>query len=176
MVEIYNLDISSHEEFARSKQEMEAFKSQYHTPATGVRFFDVQTKILDFVPKHQAIDLLMQTFCRSSWARFSLPLKYSGQRFFTSYVAPSLGSAQKQNADVQRIISYLNQKTGNRYEQERETRRNKDKQKSLHEEKNEEEEMNEEGDALIELLEKGIKETNEMIDFVSARIHQFIQA
>jgi hypothetical protein len=180
MVEIYNIDISSHEQFARTQAEVEAFKSQYYTPSTGIRFFDVQTKILDFVPKHPAVELLMQTFVRSPWARFLLPPNYYNQRFFSSYVAPSLGSAQKQTADIQRITGYLNQRTENRYEQERDKRRekrqNQDQGQEDQRQESEEEKMSKEGDALIELLEDGVKKTNEMVDFISSRIHQFIQA
>ncbi len=39
-----------------------------------------------------------------------------------------------------------------------------------------EEELMDEGEVLIELLQKGVKETNQMVDFVIARMHQFVQA
>lgn len=161
MVEIYNIDVSSHERFARDQQEIEAFKKQYHIPAASTRFFDVQTKVLDFVPKQPAVDLLMQTFLRSSWARFALPARYHGQRFFSSHIAPSLGSAEKQDADINRIKGFLEKEN---------SKVNSD------DNKREQEEKDEEAQALLILLEKGIKETNAMVDFVSARIHQFIQA
>jgi len=168
MVEIYNIDISSHEQFARTQVEIEAFKNQYHTPSTGIRFFDVQTRILDFVPKQPAIELLLQTFVRSLWARVLLPPNYYNQRFFSSYVAPSLGPSQKQKADIDRITSYLNQQTENRYEQEREKRKGQQPGGT------EEAEMSYEGDVLIALLYE-IKGTNGLVDFIFSRIHEFVQ-
>ena len=171
MVEIYNIDVTSHERFARDQQEIEAFKQQFHLPTTSTRFFDVQTKVLDFVPKQPAVDLLMQTFMRSSWARFGLPERYHAQRFFSSHVAPSLGSQEKQTADIERVRAFLNKETRERFDKERDERRHREG--DAHDE---EEELCDEGDALIELLDKGIRETNEMVDFVSARVKQFIQA
>ncbi len=64
MVEIYSYDITTHERYAHDQQEVEAFRKQYHLPPAGARHVAVQTKILDFVPKHSAIVLLMQTYQR----------------------------------------------------------------------------------------------------------------
>lgn len=172
MVEIYSYDIATHERFARDQQEVEAFRKQYHLPPSGAKLVAVQTKILDFVPKHPAIALLMQTYQQKMWARFMIPKNYYLQRFASSYVAPSLGSHDRQDADIHRIEAFLKRKTAGRYVKRREEKEEREREG----EKGEEEEMIEEGEALMNLLEKGVKETNEMIDFVFSRMHQFVQA
>ena len=175
MVEIYSYDISTHERFARDQQDIEAFRKQYHIPPGGTRVVAVQTRILDFVPKHPAIALLMQTYQRKMWARFMIPKNYYLQRFASSYVAPSLGAKEKQEADIHRLEAYLKRKTQGRFVRKRQERE-KERENRQGRENKEEEEMIEEGEALINMLEKGVKETNEMIDYVFARMHQFVQA
>ena len=173
MVEIYSYDITTHERFARDQQEVEAFRKQYHIPTSGARQFAVQTKILDFVPKHPAVVLLMQTYQRKMWARFMIPKNYYLQRFASSYVAPSLGAKEKQEADIHRLEAFMKRKTNGRFianSSKLESERGRKKGSP------EEEEMVKEGEILINLLEKGVKETNEMVDYVFARMHQFVQA
>lgn len=170
MVEIYSYDITTHERFARDQREVEEFRKQYHIPPSRAGVVAVQTRILDFIPKHSAIVLLMQTYQRKMWARFTIPKNYYLQRFASSYIAPSLGVHEKQDADTHRIEAFLKRKTKGRF-----VRKGK-KDDQGQREKNEEEQMGEEGEILMEMLEKGVKETNEMVDFVYARMHQFVQA
>lgn len=174
MVEIYSYDVTTHERFARDQQEIEAFRKQYHIPPSGARQIAVQTRILDFVPKHPAVVLLMQTYQRKMWARFMIPKNYYLQRFSSSHVAPSLGSAERQDADIHRLEAYLKRKTQGRFVRKKDEE-NKEGEKDQRQ-RREEEEVIHEGEALIDLLEKGVKETNEMVDYVFARMHQFIQA
>jgi hypothetical protein len=162
MTEIYSIDIAAHDRFAQDQEVFEAFKLQYHLPLSRAGLIAVQTKVLDFIPKHSAIVVLLQIYQRKTWARFSIPKNYHNQRFLSSYVAPSLGPAEKQDADIQRIESYLQQKRKTGQENQRE--------------KEEEETMEDEGQTIIQLLSKGVKETNQMVDFVIARMHQFVQA
>lgn len=157
MVEIYSYDITTHERFAKDQQEVEAFRKQYHLAPGISGTVAVQTKILDFVPKHPAISLLMQTYQRKMWARFTIPKNYYLQRFSSSYVAPSLGGQEKQEADIKRLHNFMKQKTGRLVREK-------------------EEELIKEGETLIKLLEKGVKETNALVDFTIARMHQFVQA
>ncbi len=171
MVEIYSYDITTHERYAHDQQEVEAFRKQYHLTPSGAGIVAVQTKILDFVPKHPAIVLLMQTYQRKMWARFAIPKNYYLQRFASSYVAPSLGSKERQDADVHKLETFLNRKTHGRFE-----RKEGEEEKKLPPGNRDEAVMIEEGVALINLLEHGVKETNEMIDYVIARMHQFVQA
>lgn len=171
MVEIYSYDTAIHERFARDQEQIEAFRKQYHLPPSGARLVAVQTKILDFVPKHPAIVLLMQTYQRKMWARFTIPKNYYLQRFASSYVAPSLGAKEKQDADIHRLEAYLKRKTHGRFVRKKEQMREKEREKER-----EEDEIIREGEALIDLLEKGVKETNGLVDFVFARMHQFVQA
>lgn len=154
MVEIYSYDITTHERFAHDQQQAEAFRKQYHITPSGARQVAVHTTVLDFIPKHPAVVLLMQTYQRKMWANFSIPKNYYLQRFASSYVAPSLGSKEKQNADINRLEAFIKKRTQSRTSPE----------------------LLREGETLINLLEKGVKETNDMIDYVIARMHQFIQA
>ena len=171
-MEIYNYEVTTHERFARDQQEVEAFRKQYHMPLGRAGVIAVQTKILDFVPKHPAIVLLMQTYQRKMWARFVIPKNYYLQRFSSSYVAPSLGAKERQEADVHKLEAYIKRKTRGRFD-----RKQREQQKEGREQPvSAEEEIMEEGEALIHLLEHGVKETNEMIDYVIARMNQFIQA
>lgn len=167
MVEIYSYDVTSHERFAKDQEEIEAFRKQYHVPPSGAGIIAIQTKILDFVPKHSAIVLLMQTFQRKMWAGLKFPKNFHLQRFRSSHVAPSLGSSEKQTADVKRLEAYLKQKTNGRFVR---------KEKKDQENQPEDQEIIEEGETLINLLEKGVLETNEMVDYAYGRMHQFVQA
>lgn len=170
MVEIYSYDITTHERFARDQQEIEAFRKQYHLPPSGARLIAPQTRVLDFVPKHPAIVLLMQTYQKKMWARFVIPKNYYLQRFSSSYVAPSLGPAEKQDADIHRLEAFLKRKKQRKYKRKMGEEREQEK------EQEQDSSMVEEGETLINLLEKGVKETNAMVDYVFARMHQFIQA
>jgi len=165
MVEIYSYDITTHERFARDQQEIEAFRQQYHVPPSGARLIAIQTKVLDFIPKHTAIALLFQIYQKKTWARFAIPKNFHNQRFLSSYVAPSLGSKEKQDADIHKVEAIL-KRLGK-------DRRGKQQQQD---DESEGDEASEEGELIIQLLEKGVKETNEMVDYVIARMHQFIQA
>lgn len=180
MVEIYSYEVTTHERFARDQQEIEAFRKQYHMPPSRAGIVAVQTKILDFVPKHPAIVLLMQTYQRKMWARFMIPKNYYLQRFASSYVAPSLGSKERQEADMHKLEAYIKRKTRGRFDRKQrdEQRQQEQGQDQKRQERGTlaEEEIMEEGEALINLLEHGVKETNEMIDYVIARMHQFVQA
>ncbi len=174
MVEIYSYDITTHERFARDQQEIEAFRLQYHLPPSGARLIAVQTKVLDFIPKHTAIALLFQTYQKKTWARFAIPRNFHNQRFLSSYVAPGLGSKEKQDADIQRIEAFLQQQIQDRAILRREEEEERGQQQE--EEEPSEEETKEEAGLIIELLEKGVKETNEMVEYIISRMHQFIQA
>lgn len=171
MVEIYSYDITTHERFARDQEEVEAFRKQFHIPAGGARLVPVQTRILDFIPKHPAIVLLMQTYQRKMWASFNIPKNYYLQRFSSSHIAPSLGSSEKQEADIHRLEAFLKRKTHGRF-----VRKHGEQEGEKEGKTRDEKEMMKQGEVLITLLEKGVKETNEMVDFVFARMHQFIQA
>lgn len=169
MVEIYNIDIATHERFARDTQAIEAFRKQYHIPSSGQRAVSLQTTILDFIPKPPALTLLLQLYQKKNWALFAIPKNFHTQRFLTSYIAPSLGASEKQDADVQKIRAFLKQKAPSA------VKRREDKQEEKRDEHDEEEEIVDEGETIVSLLEKGIKETNSMIDFVISRMHQFVQ-
>lgn len=171
MVEIYNIDIATHERFARDTQAIEAFRRQYHIPATGQRAISLQTTILDFIPKPPALTLLLQLYQKKNWALFAIPKNFHTQRFLTSYIAPSLGSSEKQDADVQKIRAFLKQKAPRAVKRREEKQEGGQKDKD----KDEEDEILDEGETIVSLLEKGIKETNSMIDFVISRMHQFVQ-
>ncbi len=168
MVEIYSYDITTHERFARDQQEVEAFHKQYHVPLSGAKMIAVQTRVLDFVPKHPALVLLMQTYQRKMWARFMIPKNYYTQRFSSSYVAPSLGPVEKQDNDVHKIQGFMKNQTRGRML--------RPKAERVQGEASPDETLLDEGDLLINMVEKGVKETNRMVDFIIERMHQFLQA
>jgi len=173
MVEVYsdNAWIASHERFARDQKEVEAFRKQFHIPPSGERIVSVQTKVLDFIPKYPAISLLLEIYVRKSWARFAIPDNYYTQRFFTSRVAPSLGPPEKQEADIRKLENFVRDKTHKPLLQLLEEREEKGDQ-----EKEEEDPIVEEARILARLLQKGVKDINEMIDFIVTRMYQFVQA
>lgn len=162
MPELFNIDIATHDTYARAQEEVRAFKEQYHLPASGTRYIAIQSKVLDFIPKYPAATLLLQTFIKKSWARFAIPKNYHNQRFLSSYIAPSLGPREKQDADIAKIENVLKRK-----------KRERDGQQNQEEE---DRHFEEEAEALIRLLEEGVKETNLMVDFVISRMYQFVQA
>ena len=169
MVEIYSYDITTHERFARDQQEVEAFRKQYHIPLSGVQVMAAQTRVLDFIPKHPALAMLLETYQQKMWARFMIPKNYYTQRFSSSYVAPSLGATEKQEADVHKIHAFIKNQTRGRKVRPKEER----KETGV---KNRDEDLSDEGGSIVEMMEKGVKETNEMVDFVISRMHQFVQA
>lgn len=171
MVELYNIDIATHERFARDQQAIEAFRKQYHISPTGPRTISLQTTILDFIPKPPALTLLLQLYQKKNWALFSVPKNfYTQARPITSYIVPSLGSSEKQDADVQKIRALLKQKAPHAVQ-----RREQQDQKQEQKREETEEEIVEEGEIIIALLEKGIKETNNMVDYIISRMNQFVQ-
>ena len=175
MVEIYSYDITTHERFAKDQQEVEAFRKQYHFAPGAPGIAAMQTKVLDFVPKHPAIVLLMQTCQRKMWARFMIPKNYYMQRFSSSYIAPALGPKEKQDADIHRLEAYLKQKTRGRFVRRQEEEEH-GKEQRREQGRLQEDEIVHEGEVLINMLEKGVKETNTLVDFTIARMHQFVQA
>lgn len=172
MVEIYRDStwVAAHERFARDQREIEAFRRQFHIPPSGERLIAAQTKVLDFVPKYPAISLLLGSHERKSWARFAIPDNYYSQRAFGSYIAPSLGPPEKQEADVRKIENFIRQQTKRVVFDL--SKKDRDKEKG----RDPEEELIDEGSALVQLLEKGVKETNLMINFVITRMYQFVPA
>lgn len=149
MVEIYNYDV--HDRYAKDQELVESFVKQYQLPPSRAGVVAIQTKVLDFIPKHSAIALLMQTHQKKTWAGFEPPPNFYMQRFSSSYVAPSLGSYEKQDADIHKVESFLKSRV-------------------------EEQSVFEQGESIIQLLDFGIKRTNQEIDYIFSRIHQFVQA
>lgn len=151
MVEIYNIDISSHEQFARSEKAFETFRRQYHIPRSGERAIAVQTAILDLVPKPSALSSLFGLQQQISWASFPLFKDVGRFRTFSSYLVPSLGAPEKQDADIQRISLIVAQQ--------------KEKGDPTAEE---------EGQLFIGVLSE-VKETNQMISFIVSQMFRFLQ-
>ncbi|MEZ5314963.1 MAG: DUF5399 family protein [Chlamydiales bacterium] len=164
MVKIYNYDIHAHERFARDQEEVEAFYKQYHLPISQSYLVAKQTSILDLIPKLSAIVRLMETYRKKTWAGFNIPENYYSQRLAASpYLAPSLGTPEKQIADINKIRTFLNTQAESRLSnKQKETQTSQDV-------------LNQEGEAIIHMIE-GIKQVNDMINFVITRMCQFVQA
>lgn len=142
---MYNIGIGAHDRYASDQQAVSEFRKQYHMPVSDTNFMSGQTKVLDLVPKHPAVSLLMQTYRKKTWARFRVPHDFHSQRFASRYIAPSLGPPEKQDADIRRINAAI-----------------KDNPDDTS------------GEILNGMLSQ-VKETNEMIDYVQSRMKQFIQ-
>lgn len=169
MVEIYNYDITTHERFAKDQQDIEAFRKQYHIPAAQAKIIDEQTRILDFVPKHPAIVLLMQTYQHKIWARFVIPQDFYSQRTPSNYIAPSLGSVEKQDADIYKLKAFVKSQTRGKRVLPKEDR------KGVVGIRNREEQLLDESDSIIKMLDDGVKLSNKMVDEIIGKVYQFIQ-
>lgn len=159
------ISVSDHERYASDKQAVEAFRRDFHIPAAGERAIALQTTILDFIPKHPAIVLLLQIYQKKSWVLFAIPLNYYNQRLISPYIAPSLGTQEKQKADISKILAFVKQKTG--WTPEMGEMEGGSREAKI---------MILEGNRIIRLLNKGVMETNSLIDLVLEGIYKFIQA
>ncbi|EQM62763.1 hypothetical protein H359_0743 [Chlamydia ibidis 10-1398/6] len=138
-------------------------------------------QILDMTPKPSALTTLMQTDKKTHWAFFSPPQNFHKQRCSNPYLAPSLGSPDQQDEDMEKISAYLRVLTRGKFSyRSRVTpllsyRENKDKETEEEEEDSEETQLLKEGRILLKALDLGIKSSNVMIDYVISRIFQFVQ-
>lgn len=170
MAEISNYDTSVHERFARDQQEIEAFQRQYQVLPEQARGVAVQTQVVNAVPNYPEWAQLLQVYQRKRWAYFVMPLHYTSQRVLSPYIAPSFGPVERQNAEIGKIEAFVKKKTEGKKVRRKEERAKDDSQK------NSEEALLDEGDALIEMIRRGIKEPNEMVTYILSRMLQFVQA
>lgn len=160
-VEVYNdvTWIPHHERYARDTQAAEDFAKYYHISASNARVIAAQTKIVSVIPKYPEIYLLLGTYLRKSWSRFAVPENYLTQQSFTSYIAPSLGPPEKQEADIRKIENYLRQEVGiETFDLEGEGG----------------DPLVDQGRAIAVMLKKGVKENNELVRFITERMRSFI--
>ncbi|MCH9609328.1 MAG: hypothetical protein S4CHLAM45_08000 [Chlamydiales bacterium] len=167
MVEVFNIGIGQHERYAQDQEMVEKFQEQYHMPPAGARYIAGQTKILDLVPKQPALELLMQTQKRKSWAQFKSPQNFYNQSYASQFIVPSLGPIEKQDADIARIRAILEEEGDGQEEGDQPTEEEEG-------DGQEEGDQPTEGEILLDLL-MTVRDTNEMIDYVHSRIGQFLQ-
>ncbi|EPP35997.1 hypothetical protein CP10881SC42_0588 [Chlamydia avium] len=152
----------------------------------GVAIRDVakHAQILDMTPKPSALSSLMQTNQKTHWAFFSPPENFYKQRFSTPYLAPSLGSPDQQDHDIEKISSYLKVLTRGKFSyQSRVTpflaygdqKEDHEDRKDHETEDLEEDVLVQEGKILLKAIDLGLKSSNIMIDYVISRIFQFVQ-
>lgn len=139
--------ISASDRYAIGKRNQEAFEKEL-LPISQSGIFPAHTQIIDLTPKHTAIIQLMQTNQRISWARIDFPPYFHVQRSTSPYIAPSLGSAEKLEADKQKLDAFAQTQNENVQAQAR---------------------------RLTAVLTT-VKETNDMIDFVKSHMLRFVQA
>lgn len=181
MVEIYNYSASVYENHISSTKIVDAFRKEIQMSASSIRNAAHHTRILDLTPKLPAIVTLLQTDHRTHWAHFSPPKQYFSQRISSSYLVPSLGSPAQQTQDMNKILSYLDILTNGRFSYDDREQQEDDLQEEHHDQQNRDEQEEpyshtiKEGETLLRMLDIGIQQTNLMIDFVIARILQFVQ-
>ncbi|WP_348663926.1 DUF5399 family protein [Chlamydia vaughanii] len=181
MVEIFNYSTSVYEKHASNNKMVNDFRKEVHMEGLAIRDVAKHAQILDMTPKPSALSSLMQTNQKTHWAFFSPPNNFYKQRFSTPYLAPSLGSPDQQDHDMEKISSYLKVLTRGKFSyQSRVTPflSYKDQQEDEKEEEDsdsEEDSIVEEGKILLKAIDLGLKSSNIMIDYVISRIFQFVQ-
>lgn len=108
MTTIYDFDLAVHIQYARRIQFNESEMEVY-----GVRSVDAipsQVQVVDVYPRQSELDLLLGVVPRHApYAYFYPPQGFDTLRkapFAFSQVAPSLGSAEKQVSDMQRVAGF----------------------------------------------------------------------
>lgn len=146
MVEIDDMWIKANNNFARSQEEMAAFAKAFDT-SKAARIISVQAWTADFVAKFPHTVLFLGNYVKKFWARVAPPQAYYWQRFFTSHLAPSLGTIETQEALILKLQTFVATSS------DRETA--------------------EEGSQIITLL-KMVIDLNAQVDECKAKMQQFI--
>lgn len=178
MVEIFNYSTSVYEKHVSNNKLVNDFRKEVNMEGLAIRDVAKHAQILDMTPKPSALTSLMQTNQKTHWALFSPPNNFHKQRASTPYLAPSLGSPDQQDHDIEKISSYLKVLTRGKFSYQSQTLYNEEEeQEDAPEEENtsEEESILQEGKTLIKAIDQGLKASNVMIDYVISRIFQFVQ-
>ncbi|WP_100934832.1 DUF5399 family protein [Candidatus Chlamydia corallus] len=180
MVEIFNYSTSIYEQHASNSRIVNDFRKEIQMEGISIRDVAKHAQILDMNPKPSALMALLQTNQKSHWACFSPPNNFYKQRFSTPYLAPSLGSPDQQDEDIEKISSFLKVLTRGKFSYRSQTTpflSYKDKEEEEEEEDldGEENPKVQQGKVILKALDLGVKSTNVMIDYVISRIFQFVQ-
>lgn len=199
MSEISNYTVPT-ERYSYTEQAVKDFRKELHFESSTIRDVAKHSQILEVNPTLPALTTLLGTNKTSSWAKFSPPETYHSQRKKSLYIIPSLGGPDQQDADIQKIKSFLDIVATNKQplsklrvlkykekktdlDEEKEDSRNSEDPEENYEEKMIQElhknsrqmKLVNQGLALIRMLDEGIKSTNVMIDYIISRIFQFVQ-
>ena len=147
---IFDYGMRVSDDFARRAEEVQAFEKTYSVPLSGARAVALRAKVLDFIPRYSALQLLLGFFQKKVWARIEVPKNYHTQRLRPSYVAPSLGSVENVEATITKLETFLTTQT--------------------------DPQVVDKGTVIVRLLREGVLDTNKMVDFVIAHMYQFVQA
>ena len=183
MVEIFNYSTSIYEKHASNNKIVSDFRKEVHMEGISIRDVAKHAQILDMTPKPSALTSLLQPNCKTQWAMFSPPENFYKQRFSTPYLAPSLGSPDQQDLDMERISAYLKVLTRGKFSYHScsvpflSHREKRESHQDSHEEteETEEDERISQGKTLLKVLDLGVKSSNIMIDYIISRIFQFVQ-
>jgi hypothetical protein len=145
---IYNDPLSVSERFAQDTRRTEEYKGEFQVPFAGERTIAQQTTIQTVTPKPPALTMLMGLDRKITWAHIAPPPGFYNQHIFSQRFAPLMGYEEMQDADIRKIQALIEAHP----------------------------EAEEQGQILIQMLEKGIKETNTWGDFVQARMREFVPA
>ncbi|WP_213357837.1 DUF5399 family protein [Chlamydiifrater phoenicopteri] len=178
MVEIFNYNTSVYERYASETKVINDFRKELNLDSSFIRDVAGHTRILDFTPKPSALTTLMGLDQKTQWAFFSPPPGYFKQRFSTPYLVPSLGSSDNQDADIEKLSSFLKVLTNGRFDYKSKVHGSFDQQDPDQDDDDDDETEDpkiQEGKTLLKALDLGIKSSNVMIDYIISRIFQFVQ-
>ncbi|MBB64927.1 MAG: hypothetical protein CMO81_07660 [Waddliaceae bacterium] len=148
MTTIDKLDIQVYKQYAYRISQYEQVNQDYRL--TEARTIPVQTSVMNITPMVKELDLLLGVAqAYTPWALFLPPKSFREQRrerFFRGRVAPSIGSSEKQQADLAKLAAI----------------------------DCESEEEEEERDILSRVLEQ-VDKLDEWLGFIIGRIGQFLQ-
>jgi hypothetical protein len=109
MATIDQLDLQVYFQYARWTEYIENVNKEFRLKEA--ESIPAQTQVVDISPKLSHLDLLLGVAVfMTPWAYFLPPKKFNLQRrspFSFSRVAPSLGSAEKQEADMARLAGEI---------------------------------------------------------------------
>lgn len=139
---ISNLSFEVSQGYARLKQSEEKFNQEYKVDRSGGRTVAVQAEVRSAVPTPTSLAALLGTGIRILWTKVTAPLNFYSQRVSNSNIAPSLGPSEMQDADIRKIEALAAIQKDTKAEAE----------------------------VLVQLLEHGVKKTNEDILYIHSRM------
>ena len=142
--EVYKYNYDTQKSYATNQQAKESFFKENAVSAEQTGIFAKQTTILTTHQTPPQLDTLLGVVQKKTWVKFKEPFNFDQQRSSSSYIVSSLGS----NQNVASLVAKLD---------------------ILQKQHPEDTSIR----TMKEMLEKGIMQTNQLVDLTLAGIHQF---